>query len=48
MDMSLEIFCKDIIQEIFYHKNKIRDYQKILINDYNISPGTVENWINIL
>ena len=48
MNMSLEIFGKDIIEEISYHRHKIRDYQKILINDYNISPGTVENWINSL
>ena len=48
MNMSLEMFGKDIIEEISYHRHKIRDYQKILINDYNISPGTVENWINSL
>ena len=48
MNMSLEIFGKDIIEEISYHKHKICDYQKILINDYKISPGTVENWINSL
>ena len=39
---------EDIIEEISYHKNKIRDYQKKLINDYNISPGTVDNLIKIL
>ena len=48
MNMSLEISGKDIIQEISYHRHKIRDFKKILINDYNISPGTVENWINSL
>ena len=32
---------EDIIEEISYHKTKICDYKKKLINDYNISPGTV-------
>ena len=39
---------EDIIEEISYHKHKILDNQKKLINDYNISLGTVENLINIL
>ena len=48
MNMSVEMFGKDNSEEISYHRLKIRDYQKILINDYKISPGTVENWINSL
>ena len=39
---------EDDIDHISYHKNKILDYEKNLINDYNIQPGTVESLINIL
>ena len=48
MGMAVPVFGEDIIHEIAYHKHKICHFQKILINNFKISPDTVENWIKIL
>ena len=48
MDMSVEIHGKGIIEEVSFYKHKLREYERILIDDYNISPVTVKRWMNNL
>ena len=48
MDSSVEIFGKDIIEEISFYKHKLRACEMKLIEEYNISPVIVKRWMNML
>ena len=48
MNSMIEVRGTDIIEQISFYKHKIRECEKKLIEEYNISPAVVKRWMDLL